>query len=270
MRPNDLIWNYWVNNYLLGNDPPAFDLLYWNADTTRLPARLHSDFLDLILHNPLQRSGRVLTVAGTPIDLSQVTCDSFIVGGTTDHITPWQACYAATQMLGGRKEFCLSSSGHIQSVINPPGNAKAKYFLNPQHPVESGCLAAEARQHDGSWWGHWRDWLVARSGPPRQRRSYSATHTIRRKQMRPASTCSVTDRSAMTALSSLEVDGQRLRVARRSGRSDMVPLLLINGLGASLELLEPFAKALDDIETIRIDLPGTGGSPARQHSLPAK
>jgi polyhydroxyalkanoate synthase subunit PhaC len=166
MRPNDLVWNYWVNNYLLGNDPPAFDLLYWNADTTRLPARLHSDFLDLILHNPLQRSGS-LTVAGIPINLSQVTCDSFIVGGTTDHITPWQACYATTQMLGGRREFCLSSSGHIQSVINPPGNAKAKYFLNPQQPADPDVWLAEARQHDGSWWGHWRDWLVARSGPPR-------------------------------------------------------------------------------------------------------
>src|SRR5262249_33274943 len=121
MRPNDLIWNYWVNNYLLGNDPPAFDLLYWNADTTRLPARLHGDFLDLILHNPFPRAG-TLSVAATPIDLSQVTCDSFIVGGTTDHITPWQACYATTRLLGGRREFVLSSSGHIQSIINPPGN----------------------------------------------------------------------------------------------------------------------------------------------------
>jgi polyhydroxyalkanoate synthase len=166
MRPNDLIWNYWVNNYLLGNDPPAFDLLYWNADTTRLPARLHSDFLDLILHNPLPCPGS-MTVAGTPIDLSQVACDSFIVAGTTDHITPWQACYATTQMLGGRKEFVLSSSGHIQSVINPPGNAKAKYFLNPQLPAGPDAWLAAARQHDGSWWGHWRDWLVARSGQPR-------------------------------------------------------------------------------------------------------
>ena len=165
MRPNDLIWNYWVNNYLLGNDPPAFDLLYWNADTTRLPARLHSDFLDLILHNPLPYPGS-MTVVGTPIDLSQVACDSFIVAGTTDHITPWQACYATTQMLGGRKEFVLSSSGHIQSVINPPGNTKAKYFLNSQLPADPEDWLAAAQQHDGSWWGHWRDWLVPRSGQP--------------------------------------------------------------------------------------------------------
>jgi polyhydroxyalkanoate synthase len=166
MRPNDLIWNYWVNNYLLGNDPPAFDLLYWNADTTRLPARLHSDFLDLILHNPLSRPGS-LTVAGTPIDLSQIACDSFIVGGTTDHITPWQACYATTQMLGGHVEFVLSSSGHIQSVINPPGNRRAMYFLNPQLPANPEAWFSQAQQHSGSWWDHWRDWLVARSGQRR-------------------------------------------------------------------------------------------------------
>jgi polyhydroxyalkanoate synthase len=167
MRPNDLIWNYWVNNYLLGNDPPAFDLLYWNADTTRLPARLHSNFLDLILHNPFPRAG-ALTVAGTPIDLSQITCDSFIVGGTTDHITPWQACYATTRMLGGRTEFVLSSSGHIQSVINPPGNAKSKFFLNQQLPSEAETWLASAQSHDGSWWDYWRDWLVARSGAQRE------------------------------------------------------------------------------------------------------
>jgi polyhydroxyalkanoate synthase len=167
MRPNDLIWNYWVNNYLLGNDPPAFDLLYWNADTTRLPARLHSDFLDLILRNPFPRAG-ALTVSGTPIDPSQVTCDSFIVGGTTDHITPWQACYATTRMLGGKTEFVLSSSGHIQSVINPPGNARSKFFLNQQLPLEAEAWLASAKSHDGSWWDHWRDWLVVRSGAPRE------------------------------------------------------------------------------------------------------
>jgi polyhydroxyalkanoate synthase len=163
MRPNDLIWNYWVNNYLLGNDPPAFDVLYWNSDTTRLPARLHSDFLDLLLYNPLVHPGS-LAIARTPIDLAKVACDSFIVAGTTDHITPWQACYATTQLLGGQKEFVLSSSGHIQSVINPPGNTKAKYMLNQQLPNNPEAWLASARRHDGSWWDHWRDWLVVRSG----------------------------------------------------------------------------------------------------------
>ena len=140
MRPNDLIWNYWVNNYLLGNDPPAFDLLYWNADTTRLPARLHSDFLDLILHNPLRHPGG-MTVAGTPIDLSQVACDSFIVAAPPTTSRRGRRAMRRRRCWAGGQEFVLSSSGHIQSVINPPGNAKAKYFLNPQLPADPEALA---------------------------------------------------------------------------------------------------------------------------------
>jgi len=167
MRPNDLIWNYWVNNYLLGNEPPKFDVLYWNNDTTRLPAGLHSDYLDLFLHNPLPRSG-ALSLLGTPIDLAKVECDTFIVGGLTDHITPWQACYATTGILGGKKAFVLSSSGHIQSIINPPGNPKAKFFRNPQSPTEAAAWLAGAEPQSGSWWNYWRDWLAARSGDQRQ------------------------------------------------------------------------------------------------------
>ena len=197
MRPNDLIWNYWVNNYLLGNDPPAFDLLYWNADTTRLPAHLHSDFLDLILHNPLPRAG-VLTVAGTPIDLSQVACDSFIVGGTTDHITPWQACYATTQMLGGRKEFVLSSSGHIQSVINPPGNAKVEVLPEPAASVGTGGTGSprHSRTTDPGGTTGAIGWL---SGPAHRNRHprRSATRSIRRKRRRPALTCSTPESCRM-------------------------------------------------------------------------
>jgi polyhydroxyalkanoate synthase len=163
MRPNDLVWNYWGNNYLLGNDPPAFDILYWNSDTTRLPAALHSDFLDLCLDNPLPRPG-ALCLLGTPIDLGKVECDTFVVAGMTDHITPWQACYAATRMLGGQTEFVLSSSGHIQSIINPPGNPKTRFFHNPQPASDPAAWLAAAQPKTGSWWEHWRDWLVARSG----------------------------------------------------------------------------------------------------------
>jgi polyhydroxyalkanoate synthase len=163
MRPNDLVWNYWVNNYLLGNDPPAFDILYWNNDTTNLPARLHSDFLDLFLANPLRTPG-TLTLLGTPIDVAKVNCDSYLLAGITDHITPWMACYATTQMLGGRCEFVLSSSGHIQSILNPPGNPKARFLRNPQLPPEPDAWLAGAQQHAGSWWDHWRDWLTERSG----------------------------------------------------------------------------------------------------------
>src|SRR5215203_142541 len=123
LRPNDLVWNYWVNNYLLGQNPPAFDILYWNADTTRLPAGLHADFLDLFRSNGLANPG-ALEVLGTPIDLGNVMCDAYVVAGSTDHIIPWTGAYQTTQLLGGETEFVLSSSGHIQAIVNPPDNPK--------------------------------------------------------------------------------------------------------------------------------------------------
>jgi poly[(R)-3-hydroxyalkanoate] polymerase subunit PhaC len=166
LRPNDLVWNYWVNNYLMGNDPPAFDLLYWNGDSTRLPARLHSDFLDLFVGNPLGTPG-ALSVLGTRIDLSKVRNDTYVLAGLTDHITPWKGCYAATRMLGGRAEFVLNSSGHIQSVVNPPGNPRARFLTNAECPQDADAWRAGAQEHPGTWWDHWRDWITARSGPMR-------------------------------------------------------------------------------------------------------
>jgi polyhydroxyalkanoate synthase len=165
MRPNDLIWNYWVNNYLLGEDPPAFDVLYWNNDTINLPARLHSDMLDLYLTNPFRHPG-ALTLLDTPIDVGKVRCDTYLLAGDTDHITPWQACYVTTQLLGGMSTFVLSNSGHIQSLVNPPGNPKATFFTNPSlpAPADPAQWLSGAHQHSGSWWEHWRDWLQARSG----------------------------------------------------------------------------------------------------------
>jgi len=163
LRPNDLVWNYWVNNYLLGDSPPVFDILYWNNDTTNLPARLHSDFLDLYLENPLAKHG-TLELLGTPIDLARVNLDTIILAGITDHITPWKACYATTQMLGGQCEFMLSSAGHIQSILNPPGNPKAKFFRNSHVRADADQWLAGAEQQTGSWWEHWRDWLHERSG----------------------------------------------------------------------------------------------------------
>ena len=157
MRPNDLVWNYWVNNYLMGNDPPAFDILAWNADTTRLPAALHADFLDLYVRNPLPDSR----------ELKKVTCPSYVVAGMTDHIVPWKAAYQTTQILGGRQEFVLSSSGHIQSIVNPPGNPKASYHAgraDAADPVEWLSSASHAK---GSWWEHWVRWVGAHSGEKR-------------------------------------------------------------------------------------------------------
>lgn len=158
MRPNDLIWNYVVSNYLHGQKPPAFDILYWNNDTTRLPARLHSDFLDVFKDNALTRQG-ALAIHGVPIDLSRVTCPAFVTGGTTDHITPWQACYRTTQILGGDVSYVLSTAGHIQSLINPPGPSKRKFFTNPQTPVSADVWLDGAEEHAGSWWPYWTEWL---------------------------------------------------------------------------------------------------------------
>ena len=162
MRPNDLIWNYWVNNYLLGNTPPAFDVLYWNNDTTRLPAQLHADFLDLIGSNPYVNAGR-LKVRGTPLDMRGIEMDSYVVAGITDHITPWQGCYSTAKLYGERSTFVLANSGHIQSLLNPPGNPKAFFWTGAA--CESGPEAwlERAAKHSGSWWPHWLDWIKARS-----------------------------------------------------------------------------------------------------------
>lgn len=157
MRPNDLIWNYVVSNYLHGEAPPAFDILYWNNDTTRLPAQLHSDFLDIFKDNTLAKQG-ALQIDGVPIDLAKIDCPAYITGGTTDHITPWQACYRSTQLLGGEITYVLSTAGHIQSLINPPGNSKRKFFSNPETPPDCEQWLAQAEEHPGSWWPHWVEW----------------------------------------------------------------------------------------------------------------
>ena len=163
MRPNDLIWNYWVNNYLLGNEPPVFDILFWNNDTTRLPAAFHGDLIEMFKNNPLTRPD-ALEVCGTPIDLKQVTTDIFCVAGTADHITPWQSCYKSAQLFGGNVEFLLSNSGHIQSILNPPGNPKARYMTSKEMPADANDWQENSDKHTDSWWLYWQNWLSQRSG----------------------------------------------------------------------------------------------------------
>ena len=167
MRPNDLIWNYWVNNYLLGNEPPAFDILFWNNDTTRLPAALHGELVEMFKTNPLTRAG-ALEVSGTAIDLKQVTCDFYCVAGLSDHITPWEACYRSARLLGGKCEFILSNSGHIQSILNPPGNPKARFMTGPELSADPKAWQENASKHADSWWLHWQNWLAERSGKTRK------------------------------------------------------------------------------------------------------
>ncbi|WP_342653870.1 class II poly(R)-hydroxyalkanoic acid synthase [Pseudomonas sp. F3-2] len=163
MRPNDLIWNYWVNNYLLGNEPPVFDILFWNNDTTRLPAAFHGDLIEMFKNNPLTRAN-ALEVCGTPIDLKQVKSDIFCLAGTNDHITPWVSCYKSARLFGGKTEFVLSNSGHIQSILNPPGNPKARYMTNPELPEDAQRWQEDATKHTDSWWLHWHNWQAERSG----------------------------------------------------------------------------------------------------------
>jgi polyhydroxyalkanoate synthase subunit PhaC len=164
MRPNDLIWNYWVNNYLLGKQPPAFDILFWNADTTCLPARLHHDYIDLYFTNPFVNA-RKLTLNGAAIDMKRVKVDSYVVAGVTDHITPWKAVYQTAKIYGDDTTFVLSNAGHLQSLLNPPTNPKASFVTGLAKAPDGDAFLAKAEKKSGSWWLHWRDWLNERSGP---------------------------------------------------------------------------------------------------------
>ena len=164
MRPNDLVWNYVVNNYLMGEDPPPYNVLFWNDDSTNLPAQLHSDYLDFGIQKPFSHPGEI-EIAGHKADLTKVDVDTFIVAGVTDHITPWKGAYRTTQLLGSENiEFILSNSGHIQSLLNPPGNPKAKYFRNPNIEPTADQWAAGAEEVAGSWWTRWAEWLHDHSG----------------------------------------------------------------------------------------------------------
>jgi polyhydroxyalkanoate synthase len=163
LRPNDLVWLFVANNWVMGNRPPAFDILYWNSDTTRLPAEFHADLLRMFMENPLKAPGS-LNVLGTPIDMGKVQVPAYVVAGITDHITPWQACYQSKNILRGKIDFVLSSSGHIQSIVNPPTNPKAKYFLNPAMPDAAEDWLASASEHAGSWWDHWAAWYRQHGG----------------------------------------------------------------------------------------------------------
>ena len=166
LRPNDLIWNYWVNNYLQGKDPAAFDILFWNADTTRMSAALHHGFLDLALRNALVRPGAA-TMLGAPVDLSSITTDAYVVAGVADHISPWEACYRSTQLFGGDTRFVLSTSGHIAAIVNPPTNARATHQVSTDLGVDATTWQQATPMTTGSWWPDYLTWLSARSGPDR-------------------------------------------------------------------------------------------------------
>ena len=164
LRPNDLVWNYVVNNYLLGKDPPAFDILYWNQDSVRLAAGLHRDFVRTALDNSLTRPGEV-EVLGTPIDLGAIEVDTYCIAGLRDHIVPWENAYRSVELFGGDKRFVLSTSGHIQALVNPPApETRASYRVTDDPADEPDAWAAQADVKRGSWWPEYRDWLAERAG----------------------------------------------------------------------------------------------------------
>ena len=166
LRPRDLIWNYVVSGWLMGEQPPAFDILAWNADGTRMPADMHSFYLRCCyVENQLARGQ--MTLAGTRLDLARITADAYILSAKEDHIAPWRSTYATNALLGGGKRFVLSSSGHVAGIVNPP-NSKRTYWTNDAQPAGPDEWLAEADEHQGSWWDDWATWVAKRSGPKRR------------------------------------------------------------------------------------------------------
>jgi polyhydroxyalkanoate synthase subunit PhaC len=161
LRANDLIWSFVVNNYLLGNDPFPFDLLYWNSDSTRMPAAMHSFYLrNMYQDNKLIEAGGI-TLAGTPIDLSLIQVPAYFLSTCEDHIAPWRATYRGTQLLGGKNRFVLAASGHIAGVVNPPEGGKYSHWINKELPGEPEAWFAGATEIAGSWWPGWQRWVTA-------------------------------------------------------------------------------------------------------------
>lgn len=159
LRANDLIWSFVVNNYLLGKEPFPFDLLYWNSDSTRMPAAMHSYYLrQMYQENRLVEPG-ALTLGGTPIDLSSIQVPSFILSTKEDHIAPWRSTFAGTQVYGGPVKFVLSGSGHIAGVVNPPEPVKYAHWTNGRKARTPEAWLKGAEEKPGSWWPEWRKWL---------------------------------------------------------------------------------------------------------------
>ena len=167
LRSNDLIWSFVVNNYLLGKDPFPFDLLYWNSDSTRLPATMHSYYLrNMYQKNLLVKPGG-LTFDGVAIDLTTIETPTFMLSAKEDHIAPWKSTYAAVNLYAGPVKFVLAASGHIAGIVNPPQAGKYCYWTGSakQNPQSPDTWFENAKRHDGSWWPDWDKWMQKSAGP---------------------------------------------------------------------------------------------------------
>ncbi len=174
LRSNEMIWSFFVNNYLLGKTPFPFDILYWNSDSTNLPAAMHEFYLENMYNKNLLAKPGGLRINDTKIDLSRLNYDSFFLSTKEDHITPWQGSYKSMEAIGGDKTFCLAGSGHVAGVVNPPAKNKYYYLLGkkPYKSPESWYKNSEEVQ--GSWWPHWEKWLRKHSGELKNSINYSA------------------------------------------------------------------------------------------------
>ena len=164
LRPNDLVWNYVVGNYLKGETPPPIDLLYWNSDSTNLPGPMYCWYLrNTYLENRLKQPG-ALTVCGVPVDLGSVKAPVYLYGSKEDHIVPWKGAYGSTAVFKGKKRFVLGASGHIAGVINPPKAGKRSHWVNDKLPVRAEAWFDGAKEVAGSWWPDWAAWLASHAG----------------------------------------------------------------------------------------------------------
>jgi len=165
LRSNDLIWSFVINNYLLGRDPFPFDLLHWNCDSTRMPAKMHSFYLRNMYMKNLLREPGAIALANVPIDLSKIGVPTYFVSAIEDHIAPWKTTYAGPKLVSGKSRFVLSGSGHIAGMINPPSAKKYGFWTNDKLPDAPDAWLEGAKQHEGSWWENWRAWVRSHDGP---------------------------------------------------------------------------------------------------------
>ena len=161
LRANDLIWSFVVNNYLLGNEPFPFDLLYWNADSTRMPARMHSYYLRNMYQANQLIVPDALELNGEPIDLTKITTPAYFLSTRDDHIAPWRSTWRGTKILQGPTRFVLAASGHIAGVVNPPESGKYNHWINPDKATDPESWFQGATEIAGSWWPDWHRWVSA-------------------------------------------------------------------------------------------------------------
>jgi polyhydroxyalkanoate synthase len=167
LRANDLVWPYVVNNYLMGGTPSAFDILYWNADSTNLPGPMYCNYVrNTYLDNKLRVPGAISN-CGVAVDLGRVDRPSFILATREDHIVPWRAAYRSVGLLGGEKTFALGASGHIAGVINPPSGNRRSFWISDRYPAQADDWLDGAREQRGSWWPSWSQWLERFKGEER-------------------------------------------------------------------------------------------------------